>query len=321
MRYIRLILGVFAIVHTAVFGLEFNKKCEHGTAMSSRFKEIGRTSLDSSIAYIQFGKVGSTSVRHFLWNTTRFHKAFRSRDIHKGGNIIYDMQIKDHEELRNSYQGGFGTCEYLLPDKNSLCQYFAFIRHPIDRAVSGYNYFCLKCGEDGRFCNGTKKNAPPCPHATIMQWTKYEGNAYVNDFSLYHACMAHKARINPAEFFAERSRFVSPQDAFDVLDSASTSVALRQRTKTAISNALRAKCIIVPTDRANFTQLLYILNLTAKPRRVIPSIYKSNSGIKSYLTNGSELLKKMAIFLFPDITFYNFFEDQWLKKWENFHLA
>jgi len=72
------------------------------------------------------------------------------------------------------------------------CRPFTLLRHPMDRLVSAYNYFCLNCEQGGKACNGKNSFAEyqagnphkyTCPDMTIVDYAKHLGSYYVSFFS------------------------------------------------------------------------------------------------------------------------------------------
>lgn len=118
----------------------------------------------------------------------------------------------------------------------SRCRYFTLLREPVARAVSAYEYFCRDCSEHSRFCSGDdpdpdqqlvlrsmqlKKNGKPrknnrtipgwagrqgydmklpCPHMSLLEWTRAWGNLYVAELSGYNLELA---AANPTTASAE----------------------------------------------------------------------------------------------------------------------
>ena len=69
------------------------------------------------------------------------------------------------------------------------CHYFTILREPVARLVSAYNYFCLSCSEDGKFCHALPRNtsAPHfnavCPNMPFLEFASIFANMYTWHFS------------------------------------------------------------------------------------------------------------------------------------------
>jgi hypothetical protein len=155
-----------------------------------------RTCTDSSWAFVAFAKTGSTSFRH----CERFH-----------------MQKECSGNITQTGLGGSGKFD----------GYFTILREPVARTASSYNYFCLDCSEDGRFCGTNSSSAPSssaprssrhetveerirnrehreaydrqintgCPNMTIEAWTELWGNLYVHELSGANAAAAQQLGV------------------------------------------------------------------------------------------------------------------------------
>mmetsp|Transcript_13602 Transcript_13602/g.20399 ORF Transcript_13602/g.20399 Transcript_13602/m.20399 type:complete len:343 (+) Transcript_13602:153-1181(+) len=263
----------------------------------------------SNIVYIQFGKVGSTAIRHFLWNTTNFHLALSGNKLYKSVGTIYNMHTRKQDLIRNSYQGGFGVCEEYL---NSTCLYFTTLRHPLSRVISSYNYFCRSCAEEERFCRHRPVGAPPCPNVSLVEWASYEGNVYVNDFSLRDVCRVAGLQESYKDYFASRSRYVTVKEFLgDKFQPDDTKANMGWLIEVAIANALNRRVVMLPTGVVDFIALRNVLRLQST--RIIPHRYSTNSARSANkLREISPNLKSQLVsVLYPDIIFYKFMETRW----------
>ena len=87
--------------------------------------------------------------------------------------------------------------------------YFTILREPIARAVSEYNYFCLDCKDDAKFCKEVvygglhliwRGRHNMCPHITFLEWVRRRSNQYTRQFEHYWG-------VNPPEpYFAQYLR-------------------------------------------------------------------------------------------------------------------
>ena len=89
-------------------------------------------------------------------------------------------------------QGKYGLCNMLwhqLPDKP--CAYFTELRHPVARLKSAYDYFCLSCAENRRYCKSERmvsRSGQKCPDMSLLDFAYLEGNVSTYEFSGARAC-------------------------------------------------------------------------------------------------------------------------------------
>jgi len=153
---------------------------------------------DRTIAYVGFAKVASTSFRN-MWlaspdvysfysvycrgsATNMSCSTFTKRLVNNTGfvHVIYSYLIH-------------GLCAHY---KN--CKYVTLLRNPVERIISGWNYFCLNCLEAHKFCNESSQNhirrdlyyyvmnSQPrntCPKMGIVEYASRVGNVYTKALS------------------------------------------------------------------------------------------------------------------------------------------
>jgi len=76
----------------------------------------------------------------------------------------------------------FGFCEFASQKRS--CRYFTTMRDPLDRIISSYNYFCLDCRENGKFCAKERDNLGwGCPrNFSFTEWVDKFPNQFVRRF-------------------------------------------------------------------------------------------------------------------------------------------
>ena len=163
-------------------------------------------------------------MRHFWWNCTTFHLALKDHLLRRAATEHSTIYAESHRPGRNVFQGGFGSFEEYLSRSggNIISTYVTILRHPIERVLSSYRYFCKSCAEEGRFCGdettALRSEMPNCPNASVVEWAQFEGNVYVADFSLHSSCEASTRGVLPWQYFAARSRFVTPAEMYVALN-------------------------------------------------------------------------------------------------------
>lgn len=95
------------------------------------------------------------------------------------------------------------------------CRPFTLLRHPMDRLVSAYNYFCLSCAQGGKACNretifpeNQSGNPYPytCPDMTIVDYAKHLGSYYVSYFADCRGFDCDEAHYNHALAYLNKTR-------------------------------------------------------------------------------------------------------------------
>lgn len=178
----------------------------------------------SVTVYVQFSKVGSTTLRRTLKNTKAW--ADDLCFLHSG-NLARSRQLKRHPfnytyaldprqlpktftALKPLIQGSFGACMKL---RNTPCQYFTLLRDPIATMISSYSYFCKSCNEGWRVCREhlnlpikiRNSTAPGekyvfCPKLSFLEYAQLVGNIFTRDFSLAAGCHAYRCKPSCSPF-------------------------------------------------------------------------------------------------------------------------
>ena len=142
---------------------------------------------DGLLVYVQFGKVGSGSMRHLMTHWAGGYRDYTT--------MYLAAQPRMHQALLTQAslaQGKYGLCNALwgqLPDKP--CTYFTLLRHPVARLKSAYDYFCKSCAEGGRYCRNSlleSRSGLRCPYMSLVDFAYLEGNQYTYEFSGAYAC-------------------------------------------------------------------------------------------------------------------------------------
>lgn len=142
-------------------------------AFSSRIQT--HTKSGYIFSFINFGKVGSSSMRAALFMRAQQHnwQNWSTVVIFRGvlGNFAWDTLICDprsgHDCLQvpDGYvvQSNYGFCDQIRDGR--MCRYFTIIREPVQRAISAWNYFCLQCHESGWVCHRSQ-----CPRVNLTNF-------------------------------------------------------------------------------------------------------------------------------------------------------
>lgn len=166
------------------------------------------------VAWVSFGKVGSTTMRQLLsaraakhdWHTYPGSQGMcTAKPLNLSSTSL--PQCSDVERS-NVVQTDFGYCNLLQGARS--CKYMTLVREPLDMMVSRYNYYCLACAENGTECPGftetgevdtvardrflrkRKSEQDPrmasrpiltCPNMSLVDYARYAGNIYTGMFS------------------------------------------------------------------------------------------------------------------------------------------
>ena len=126
------------------------------------------------IAYVSFGKTGSSSMRQLLQERVRAHcwEQLPGPASHLGhrrldqpcagtlctcnGPCVRESPLKCAEAPAGyvvAANYGYGWCEARRAQMGRTdCRYVTVLREPVARLTSDCNYFCLSCAEGGRRC-------------------------------------------------------------------------------------------------------------------------------------------------------------------------
>jgi len=166
------------------------------------------------VLYVHEGKTGSSTVR-----STVLAAQFASQD----------QWLCD---LRHSSNWTFETCQHTDVVIGAQygdcilfrrpCRYFTVLREPVDRLVSSYNYFCLSCSEQGKFCwrnvQAEQLWNASCPSMSFLHYTAIYANMYTWHFGrgvtpYYDNVLqgfAHEKPLANSDFVAARTALTQP---------------------------------------------------------------------------------------------------------------
>lgn len=173
------------------------------------------------VAYIQFGKAGSSSMRNILnhralvrgWPVQR-HQEAHCADVNCDSRICKaegPYKDKDGIECSDEPDGAVitttfpGYCEAV--GSKRPCRYMTLLREPIDRTISAYNYWCRDCKDSHLFC----KKGWSCPDMSIVEWARRHGNDYTRRFAVlpghstkvahgFYADTGHSQKLTKQDF-------------------------------------------------------------------------------------------------------------------------
>lgn len=177
---------------------------------------LGNSSLGQITAYIQFGKVGSSSIRNLLEHRAEVHgwpvvdedatckkhrvtgeecekkKALECKTAQEQGLPCGKRLCLARENLPSStgqpdcadeptdsvvQVTNPGFCEALQGSRP--CSYITLLREPISRMVSEYNYWCLDCKDHVNHQGIFCLKGYHCPDSlSITDWARRHGNDY-----------------------------------------------------------------------------------------------------------------------------------------------
>jgi len=156
------------------------------------------------IAWVSFGRVGSTTMREVLHHRARL-KHYRHYEGPDG--LCHNKPLNwtapaseklQCEDVEQGYvvQTEYGFCQRL--NNSRPCRYMTLLRSPLDMMISEYNWFCKDCMEGGkqcvaqskqiarrRFLKSNPQNTPQltCPNMQITDYAKHYRNQYTMQFS------------------------------------------------------------------------------------------------------------------------------------------
>ena len=126
------------------------------------------------VLYVHEGKTGSSTVRHVL----QAAQSACSQDqwlceLSDSSNVTFETCQHSDVVIGPAL---YGTCSLF----RRPCRYFTVMREPVDRLVSSYNYFCLSCKENGKFCwtnvQAERLWNASCPSMSFLEYTAIYAN-------------------------------------------------------------------------------------------------------------------------------------------------
>jgi len=168
------------------------------------------------VAWVAFGKVGSSSMRELLkyrairkgWGTYNTHRGMDPCKPSTGALTagVPSQSACSHVPAGFVVQADYGFCSYFQAATGRPCAYMTMLREPIARLLSGWSYFCLACSEGGRKCPykgaelerlvSANQRLPwdahglpigklynTCPRMNAVEYAMLEGNKYVGMFA------------------------------------------------------------------------------------------------------------------------------------------
>merc|ERR1719460_2132893 len=176
------------------------------------------------IAYVPFGKTGSSTMRQMVSAAGPFCDG-----LVKGYSPapLITSSPPNHcgnAPSRTTVQTAYGYCEALQASRPQSCNYLTMLRDPVEKMVSSWNYFCRSCQEGGRGCFNvpaqfwgahTQKPAwlasaiknnndlpkdkdgipvgqlqQVCPYFGLIEYARNNGNEYTRQFGTMPGCDA-----------------------------------------------------------------------------------------------------------------------------------
>ena len=172
-------------------------------------KGNGKWADPAVIAYVPFGKTGSSTMRQMVSAAGPFCDGL-------GAGVDAPKRCPDGGTVQTLY----GYCEALQATQG--CNYLTMLRDPVAQKVSAWNYFCRSCQEHGRGCynvpaqlrgSGTQKPAwlqaaikhnaelpkdkdgipvgilqQVCPYYSLVEYVRDMGNEYTRMFGTMPGC-------------------------------------------------------------------------------------------------------------------------------------
>ena len=168
------------------------------------------------VLYVHEGKTGSSTVRHVL----QAAQSASSQDqwlceLSDSSNVTFETCQHSDVVIGPAL---YGTCSLF----RRPCRYFTVMREPVDRLVSSYNYFCLSCKENGKFCwtnvQAERLWNASCPSMSFLEYTAIYANMYTWHFGRrvmpyydnMHQGFAHEKPLANSDFVAARRALTQP---------------------------------------------------------------------------------------------------------------
>eukprot|EP00056_Hartaetosiga_gracilis_P019405 m.13932 g.13932 ORF g.13932 m.13932 type:complete len:352 (-) comp7676_c0_seq1:173-1228(-) len=149
-----------------------------------------------NVVFVQFSKVGSTSARASLVACAKdidygFVDVGFMNDNNRGGRSDVRVNLVRNYDDARVFQSRFGMCNLLqgqFPERT--CSYITLLRHPIDRLLSSYAFFCKGGAMAKRYWYNDKLQwkGKRCPDISVEEYAEMIGSIYTKDFSLAYAC-------------------------------------------------------------------------------------------------------------------------------------
>ena len=133
--------------------------------------------------FVHEGKTGSSTIRTVLREAQLSNRAARWLCKIENSNMTHGEDIMHECAWADVIIGAkFGECSL----SKRPCLYFTVLREPVDRLVSAYNYFCLDCREQEKYCNDVLTKGhfnATCPHMSFLEFAAMHANKYTWHFS------------------------------------------------------------------------------------------------------------------------------------------
>lgn len=146
------------------------------------------TSPNSTMTVIVHeGKTGSSSIRSTMAAQQQRAGAYCVVGYSSGRSSDDKFNTRTkvcHQDAVLAFGGGYGTCDY-FEARGTPCRYVVTLRDPILRAVSAYNYFCLLCKDNKKYCKKEvlAKGVWNCPNMPFTAWAQKMANQFTFHFS------------------------------------------------------------------------------------------------------------------------------------------
>lgn len=158
------------------------------------------------LTFPQIAKVGSSSLRAWMtraedhvrvfapdqerWLCSATDRTPMGADLvaeERDGLVAAPCVVANRSVAIGGLADGFLRCERVLTLPSSgfgplTCRTLVILRNPLQRIRSEYEYFCLGCRDDDKFCGRLHKDTG-CPHnRSLVQWAARAPNLYVRHF-------------------------------------------------------------------------------------------------------------------------------------------
>mmetsp|Transcript_24392 Transcript_24392/g.70372 ORF Transcript_24392/g.70372 Transcript_24392/m.70372 type:complete len:328 (+) Transcript_24392:64-1047(+) len=289
----------FSIV--VLLSLLFGVRTSHGLRGFQRHPawNIHVDEFKGVVAWVNFGKTGSSSLAHVLAQRHKEHgwakDRFSVRGLCRAKREQLHWKTRKLPHCHKQPDGAviatdFGYCDLLRSTRE--CRYMTVLREPIARMISSYNYFCLRCSEGGKACAKAQgPGAVTCPKMSIVQFAKHFGNEYVRMFAgkdrrLCQQSLIHASNITSLksstmaegiddvwtmDMISRQSCRADFEHAGDQDDESDYQHAVQVLTKS--STLVLCSRSLLPDDASGLQQLAHFLHDNTLEKKQLPLIH------------------------------------------------
>lgn len=136
--------------------------------------------------YVKVGKTGTSTVSLLLLRAAVASPLGALNWLCTPG-MIYDVAGCAHAEVAYGAERLYGSGDVFRPASATRRghRFFTTLREPVERTVSEYTYFCLRCGDENKFCGRMTRTDCVHQNVTFAQWAARAENQFTRRFARF----------------------------------------------------------------------------------------------------------------------------------------